>query len=313
MPAARLHGDVGVWPVESAASPAIGGEQHHGAAAVEQPERPGRRAAADRTFGTAAAALAAHHPSGRQRCADLQLRAGLSLEANPGMGVLCNSGSVITTRRLDGRPLHAGQPRRPGQSPVPAASAPSTACCRCSARAPSSPAASALAPRNARRRRSRADRQRCRRPAPARQPARPGLAPPSIRRNASLIGQVTLGTQSWVSIGGTLARVRLIPTEQLRGGLPPEWSSGSLSLGGGRRQFRRRNHRPDDRSPGPDPAATAPSAPASPGARRGRRELSVGADNIVTRGKNPFGLPDARDADNEDEGRVPYVRYQQDL
>ena len=30
------------------------------------------------------------------------------------------------------------------------------------------------------------------------------------------------------------------------------------------------------------------------------------------RGKNPFGLPDARDAE-EDEGRVPYVRYQQDL
>ena len=27
----------------------------------------------------------------------LQLRAGLSMEANPGMGVLCNSGSVITT------------------------------------------------------------------------------------------------------------------------------------------------------------------------------------------------------------------------
>ena len=39
----------------------------------------------------------------------------------------------------------------------------------------------------------------------------------------------------------------------------------------------------------------------------------VGADNIVTRGKNPFGLPDARSVDSEDEGRVPYVRYQQDL
>ena len=40
---------------------------------------------------------------------------------------------------------------------------------------------------------------------------------------------------------------------------------------------------------------------------------NVGADNIVTRGKNPFGLPDDRNANSEDEGRVPYVRYQQDL
>ena len=44
-----------------------------------------------------------------------------------------------------------------------------------------------------------------------------------------------------------------------------------------------------------------------------KAKLSVGADNIVTRGKNPFGLPDAREAQGEDEGRVPYVRYQQDL
>jgi hypothetical protein len=44
-----------------------------------------------------------------------------------------------------------------------------------------------------------------------------------------------------------------------------------------------------------------------------KAKLSVGADNIVTRGKNPFGLPDAREVQGEDEGRVPYVRYQQDL
>ena len=37
-------------------------------------------------------------------------------------------------------------------------------------------------------------------------------------------------------------------------------------------------------------------------------QLSVGADNVVTRGKNPFST-----ANQDDEGTVPYVRYQQDL
>ena len=37
-------------------------------------------------------------------------------------------------------------------------------------------------------------------------------------------------------------------------------------------------------------------------------QLSVGADNVVTRGKNPFSP-----TKGEDEGTVPYVRYQQDL
>lgn len=38
-------------------------------------------------------------------------------------------------------------------------------------------------------------------------------------------------------------------------------------------------------------------------------QLSVGAENVVTRGKNPF-LPG--NADKVD-GTVPYVRYEQDL
>ena len=37
-------------------------------------------------------------------------------------------------------------------------------------------------------------------------------------------------------------------------------------------------------------------------------QLSVGADNVVTRGKNPFAP-----SKGEEEGTVPYVRYQQDL
>ena len=36
----------------------------------------------------------------------------------------------------------------------------------------------------------------------------------------------------------------------------------------------------------------------------------MGADNLVTRGKNPFA-PATEQGD--DEGAVPYVRYEQDL
>ena len=40
-----------------------------------------------------------------------------------------------------------------------------------------------------------------------------------------------------------------------------------------------------------------------------RGQLSVGAENVVTRGRNPF----APRSDDKDEGAIPYVRYQQDL
>jgi len=39
-------------------------------------------------------------------------------------------------------------------------------------------------------------------------------------------------------------------------------------------------------------------------------QLSVGADNVISRGKNPFSPVDAQ---GDDEGTVPYVRYEQDL
>ena len=38
-------------------------------------------------------------------------------------------------------------------------------------------------------------------------------------------------------------------------------------------------------------------------------QLTVGAENVVTRGRNPFAPKDQDD----NEGTVPYVRYEQDL
>ena len=62
--------------------------------------------------------------------------------------------------------------------------------------------------------------------------------------------------------------------------------------------------------------ATAPSLPAWSGLGVGLTwrtpwsgQLTVGADNVVTRGKNPFSASNLEDG----EGTVPYVRYEQDL
>jgi hypothetical protein len=239
----------------------------------------------------------------------MQLRAGLTLEANPGMGVLCNNGSVITSvGSMAGHCMLVNLAAQPG--PLPGRSAINGVLQLQHSRAsvtgslgldretlgPGSPLPLGNSP---------ADRRLL----------DSLLGPNSATldsRNASLIGQVNLGTQSWLSIGGTLARVRLIPTEQLRGGLPPEWGAGSLSLAGGRGNF------------GGEITGQMIEVPGQVGRYRTlgagvtwrtpwRARLSVGADNLVTRGKNPFGLPDARAVGEEDEGRVPYVRYQQDL
>ena len=40
-----------------------------------------------------------------------------------------------------------------------------------------------------------------------------------------------------------------------------------------------------------------------------RARVTVGAENLVSRGKNPF----AGSEEEEDSGRVPYIRYEQDL
>jgi len=236
----------------------------------------------------------------------LKLRAGLSLEANPGMGVLCNSGSVITS--VGSMAGHCMLVNLGAQQNAPAringvaqlqrgrASVTGSLGLGRDTLGPSSPLPLG---NNA------ADKRLL----------DSLLGPNSATldsRNASLIGQVNLGTQSWLSIGGTLARVRLIPTDQLRSALPPEWGAGSLRLSGGRGNFGGEITGQMIEVPGQSSRYSTLGAGVT-WRTPWKARLSVGADNIVTRGKNPFGLPDAREAQGEDEGRVPYVRYQQDL
>ncbi len=132
------------------------------------------------------------------------------------------------------------------------------------------------------------------------------------RRNASLIGQISIGKQSWVNIGGTLARVRLIPTEQMHGGLPPEWDAGSLSLSGGVGNFGGEITGQMIEVPGQTNRYSTLGAGVT-WRTPWKAKLSVGAENLMSRGKNPFGVDTRPAPGTQDEGRVPYVRYQQDL
>ena len=133
---------------------------------------------------------------------------------------------------------------------------------------------------------------------------------PGERANISdltVFGEKSLSRRGFVSIAGTVARAHLIsPTEAPA--LADRWSSKSLTVGGGFGAFGASiiGH-----------VITTPGQPKWEGLGLGLTwrtpwsgQLTVGADNVITRGKNPFSTT----ADGADEeGTVPYVRYEQDL
>jgi hypothetical protein len=123
----------------------------------------------------------------------------------------------------------------------------------------------------------------------------------------TVVAQKNLSRQGFVSIAGTVAKARLAsPTEFPA--LADRWSSKSVTVGGGFGAFGASivGHVID-----------TPGKPRWEGLGLGLTwrtpwsgQLTVGADNVVTRGKNPFSTS----ADgNAEEGTVPYVRYEQDL
>lgn len=119
--------------------------------------------------------------------------------------------------------------------------------------------------------------------------------------------QKNLRNEGYVSIAGTVAKARLVPAAQAPE-LSDRWSSKSLSIGGGIGNFGANivGHVVD-----------VPGQSSFSGMGLGLTwrtpwsgQLTVGADNVVTRGKNPFSTADSG---ANGEGTVPYVRYEQDL
>ena len=136
----------------------------------------------------------------------------------------------------------------------------------------------------------------------------PNRLPNKVDQNDfSLFAEKNIGRDGFVSVGGTVARVRLVPAADVPQ-LADQWNTRSLSFGAGFGSF------------GANIVGRVVNVPGESNVWKGlglgltwrtpwSGQLSVGADNVVTRGKNPFSAT----ADQEGEGTVPYVRYQQDL
>lgn len=138
--------------------------------------------------------------------------------------------------------------------------------------------------------------------------ARGGQATVDVN-DLTVFAQHNIGREGMVSIAGTMAKATLVtPAEATDLGLGDAWTSRSLSVGGGYGRFSANivGH-----------VVETPGQPRWEGLGLGLTwrtpwsgQLTVGADNLVTKGRNPFA-PSVNGRD--DEGTVPYIRYEQDL
>ncbi len=127
------------------------------------------------------------------------------------------------------------------------------------------------------------------------------------QNDLTVFGQKNIGKEGFVSIGGTLAKARLVPLSDASPAIIGQWDSKSLSVGGGYGAFSANVI---------GRVVDAPGSSKWEGVGLGitwrtpwSGQLTVGAENVITRGKNPFS---PRNESNDD-GAIPYVRYEQDL
>lgn len=127
------------------------------------------------------------------------------------------------------------------------------------------------------------------------------------QNDLAVFGQKNIGREGYVRIGGAVARARLVPIADVPA-MADRWNTKSLSVGGGYGAF------------SANIVGRVVDVPGQPGKWEGlglgltwrtpwSGQLTVGAENVITRGKNPFSPSE----ESSDEGTVPYVRYEQDL
>lgn len=123
----------------------------------------------------------------------------------------------------------------------------------------------------------------------------------------TIFSQKALPREGYVSIAGTVAKARLQSPSEIPG-FSDRWTSRQLNVGGGIGDFGVTVIGEVVDTPGRDRWGSLGLGLSWRTPWSG--QLTVGADNLVTRGKNPFA-PASDEGD--DEGAVPYVRYEQDL
>jgi hypothetical protein len=128
----------------------------------------------------------------------------------------------------------------------------------------------------------------------------------------TVFARKALPQEGYVSIAGTVAKARLVPylDAQASGLLPNQFTTRSLSLSGGIGVFGANilGHVID--TPGQSKWEVLGIGLTWRTPWSG--QLSVGADNVITRGKNPFSFHNS-DTGQADDGAMPYIRYEQDL
>jgi len=133
------------------------------------------------------------------------------------------------------------------------------------------------------------------------------------QNDLGIVGELKLGQQGWIRVGGSVARARLLPASSvLPGSVAPRWNSQTLSLGGGYGALGGEVVGRVVRVPGEAETYSTLGLGLTwrtPWAGR----LTVGAQNLLSAGKNPVVRATKQPLDPRTEGRVPYVRYQQDL
>lgn len=129
------------------------------------------------------------------------------------------------------------------------------------------------------------------------------------QEDIGLLGEMRVGESGWVSIGGNLARARIVSANQLPGSLASEWNMGTVTLGGGIGNFGGEIIGRVVELPG-NSASYSNVGLGVTWRAPWRARFSVGAENLGSRGKHPFAVG----SDDKDESsRVPYIRYEQDL
>ncbi|AIC10069.1 hypothetical protein D934_07195 [Xylella fastidiosa subsp. sandyi Ann-1] len=129
------------------------------------------------------------------------------------------------------------------------------------------------------------------------------------QNNLTVFGQKSAGREGFVSIGGTYARARVVPLTNATPDLAGQWDSKTLSIGGGYGSFSAHIVGRVVDAPGRSPEKLKGIGFGLTWRTPWSGHFSVGAENIISRGSNPFAPSDESSKD----GTVPYVRYEQDL
>lgn len=130
------------------------------------------------------------------------------------------------------------------------------------------------------------------------------------QQDFSARGQVNLGNDGWVSVGGTLAHARLIPTDGAAGSLGQRWNTTSVGVAAGKGNISGELIGRVVEVPGQTRTSNTFGVGLS-WQTPWKGKLTVGAEHTI--GKTPPTAPVDLIDPTKDDGTVPYVRYHQDL